>query len=364
MGRFIGNRRDTVEANRELAAQDDGAPPLPPRLPRPEYALIGNTICPDGLELDFFVACTDGDLALAEHIINELHPGQAVLQYGLETAAWAGQLPVVQHLLQNGAVLHSAIFERSLEGDHEYECIFDRPDALPLIRVLLCHGWHPNQAWEHPMRNVPRTPLVIRTCLEQKSLVMVLLEHGADPNLGPHAATYGHGIVPIKRKSGESLNLAVRLWDTVLIDMLLQHGASATNAHMLHSVASYMGPDRDLFRGAETVSFAARRAVAEHILASGSVGVNDIKAVAVKHLISRPPGITTLTTPFAYACAAQDWEFAGWLLEHGADPNLLDGMAMKPQWWMEPYLGPSDPKHVIELIQRVPKIRLEARMNK
>lgn len=349
-GRFGTSRRPDLDENRGLAAADAGAAPLPPRLVRPAYALAPDVVCAQGYYRDFFAACVDGDVNQVASLVEELRPDAAALQYGLEVAASNNRPDAVQHLLRNGAILHSGVFERSVFNKNE--SIFDwagERDPLPLVRVLVAGGWHPNQAWEAPVQRVPRTPLSYAPCLANKPLVAFLLAHGADPNLGrPPGAVFGS--VPLDRRSGQVLNAAVGLWDPTLIDMLLDHGADPTYAHVLHSVARYHGVPN---LNPEPMPFARRRPLAEHLLAVGAATIKDVRTVTDLHVDDRPAGSSTVTTPFAYACAAQDWQFAEWLLERGADPDMLHRQAFEPQWWMRPYFGPNDPGRVVELVERV-----------
>ena len=68
--------------------------------------------------------------------------------------------------------------------------------------------------------------------------------------------------------------------------------------------------------------------------------------------MTRPARMENLT-PFAFACAGQDWEYAEWLLEHGADPDLLNGRAFESTYFSKPHDGPNDPQVVRDLVDRV-----------
>lgn len=92
--------------------------------------------------------------------------------------------------------------------------------------------------------------------------------------------------------------------------------------------------------------------MAEYLLSSDVAGVNDVKNVKFFDIIHRPPRREDMT-PFVYACAAQDREYAEWLLEKGADSDLVDGRAFQPMFGLEPYNGQSDPEVVRKLMDNV-----------
>lgn len=118
----------------------------------------------------------------------------------------------------------------------------------------------------------------------------------------------------------------------------------------MHSVARYQGTPNF----GDNIPFSQRRGLAEHLLTLGVVNVNEVKFIPTITELHQPPGWGEDATPLSHASAAQDWEFAEWLLEHGADPDALGGKAFQPQWWYRPHLGPSEPKEVLtDLVERV-----------
>ncbi|KAF9878956.1 nacht and ankyrin domain protein [Colletotrichum karsti] len=336
-------------------------PPLPPILPRPEYALKPYVISHADSVVHFLAACEEGLLEEVSAFIQRQKPSQAILQYGLEHASFENQVAVVRYLLDLGAKLHGNVFVRPesqpctrRQPVYADVCIFDpgredKGDLLPLVKVLTEFGWHPNQAWKLTLYNVAKIALPYRGCLMNKPLSKFLLEHGADPNIdGGHLVK--NGSPTLQRETGELLNAAFGLWDMELVDMLLAHGANLSYARPLHSLVS--GQVKQL-RNLDiwNVPFSRRRPLAEHVLELGLMGVNDVKMVPYTDMICRQRGSTYETTAFAYACAAQDYEYAEWLLERGANPELAGGKAFTQQWFF--WSGPTNPETVREMVKKV-----------
>ncbi|KAL6411672.1 ankyrin repeat protein [Ilyonectria robusta] len=340
-----------VLIQQNLAPDDDDLPALPPRLPRPEYVVTAKLISPDQSELRFYDACEQGLMDRVESFVQEGNPSQAVLQYGLEQASFGNQPVVARYLLEQGAILHDNVLLRSWShaptvygNKPKNVTIFDRDreDPLPLVKVLLDFGWHPNQLWNglYAVNNIDKVPLL--ESLSNKPLLTTLLSHGADPNLSRlNVGIYDRR--PLDRRCGRVLNAAVGQGDPELVALLLAHGAQPSYAHPLHSLVQWMGSRHDGFSPGKP--FSQRRAMAEYLLSADVAGVNDVKNVEFFDIIHRPPRREDMT-PFAYACAAQDREYAEWLLEKGADPDLVDGKAFQPMFGLEPYNGKSDPEVV------------------
>ncbi|KAH8883650.1 hypothetical protein GQ53DRAFT_752874 [Thozetella sp. PMI_491] len=345
-----------LTSSRKTDGRGDSFQPLPPHLPRPEYALFAHIVGLDDPELAFYVASQRGNLDYVASYVERLGPSHAARQFALEQACFGNQPAVVRYLLGQGTLLHSNAFVRSVPKpgftDGLVANILDEGrDPLPLVRVFVESGWHPNQAWVAPSTNRSQVLLGDSRCVTNRPLVTYLLEHGADPNLGG-ADDEGS---PPNRCSGEVLNRAVGQWDPALIDLLLAHGADPAYAHPLHIVAQCCGsmpfPHKP---------FSQRRLLCEYLLATKAAGVNDVRWVASRRMTASPAGVdmNEEATPFIMACAGEDWEFAKWLLEHGADPHLLGGKALKPQpqgWWIKPYSGPNDPTYAIRLVEDMSK---------
>ncbi|KAF7517978.1 hypothetical protein G7054_g13626 [Neopestalotiopsis clavispora] len=358
-------RRHEAEAQSQaekkpLLVEEDGLDPLPPPVPRPEYAMVPNSIPTDNDHLEFFCACKQGLRRDVEEFLTVRKPSQAVRQFGLEQASFGGQPAIIKLLFAHGTILHNNAFTRAFPRpgsldlkDRTDDTILDEDfgkDPFTVMQAFLeFGGWTPNQVWNEPIRNCPQFPLTYQVALRNKPLLRTLLLFGADPNLGPTEATrfFEERELPTNRRSGDALNKAVSLFDISTIELLLQHGAKPEHARMLHSVAEWQG------QGQRTpIPWSRRVHVAEFILdqSKGIADVNEVKRYNPRCLIGNFPPHCQDVTPFSEACAAQDWEFAKWLLEHGADPDALDGKAFKKQWWMEPYLGPNNPDDVRRLV--------------
>lgn len=181
-------RPELQEKMRAIEEQNGRFPPLPPRLPRPQYALTANSLDPDNEEsLRFYLACERGITSEVVSFVEKEGddgrlPAQAVRQYGLEQASFSCKPEVARYLLEKGTVLHSGCFMRSVmnvdgrpSGD---VCIFDKATAggddddndndnedsfISLLRAFIEVGfWHPNQAWESPTLRSPHIAICKR----------------------------------------------------------------------------------------------------------------------------------------------------------------------------------------------------------
>lgn len=97
--------------------------------------------------------------------------------------------------------------------------------------------------------------------------------------------------------------------------------------------------------------------MAEHLVATGASTVHDLRHVRGRRHGYRPPGIGYDFTVFAYACCAQDWEFAEWLLDQGADPNQNNGLAFRRQWLLLHRQEPMNSQMVVDLVEKVKRKR-------
>lgn len=363
------------EQNRKFEAGAHYAdhPPLPPRLPRPQYSTTGNLISTENESLSFFAACQAGDLDQVKAFIEEHSPGEAILQYALEQASFSYQPDLARYLLGLGTPLHSCIFERyeptreTFPGARRNKVVnifhgnVDQDSLFRLISVFLDFGWHPNQAWSQQCGNWAKVALTQRNCVANRPLVELLLARGADPNLGNTILIFPNTMHPVvtlphERRCGHVLNTAIQLNDISLVDLILAHGAVPAYAHMLHSIATYEGDDP----WGKKLPFSQRQPLAEHLLALGLVDVNEVKKVHNREFGFVGTNITEVdATPLSHACAARDWKFAEWLLERGADPHALDDLALKPQWWhprstdLAETFSPYDPSILPSLIEKV-----------
>lgn len=89
--------------------------------------------------------------------------------------------------------------------------------------------------------------------------------------------------VPVDRRSGQAFNLAVRTFDTTLLDLLMSHGADSSNSRALHGVVQFI-----TFVDNRTVAFSDRLATADCLMALDGVDVNDVKRRLSSDLIPMP----------------------------------------------------------------------------
>ncbi|RYP72545.1 hypothetical protein DL769_004435 [Monosporascus sp. CRB-8-3] len=355
---------------RDIEEQNGRFPPLPPRLPWPEYVLGDESVDEDEDSLKFYLACERGIMAdVVSFIVKDGHPPkQAVRQYGLEQASFGCKPEVARYLLENGTLLHNNCFIRSVKiektpsgNTSKYVCIFDEADGsnddgslISLLQAFIDVGsWHPNQPWETYLKS-PCVAICTPRAVTDIPLLKFLLAHGADPNVGSFGRTSSvkGANFALNRQSPAVLNAVVAKFDPSLIDLLLRHGArrDCEGLHLLHSIVRR--ENRDNF--AEL-----RRPFAQFLLDQGLADVNEVKKMPWRHegTMYHLPGYYETETPLTLACAASDWEFVEWLLEHGADPDALDGKAYKELWWREPYSGPNDPSQLSKLIRKVQEKR-------
>ncbi|KAF7563660.1 hypothetical protein G7046_g475 [Stylonectria norvegica] len=340
---------EQYEVQQIQVARKGQLPPLPPRLPRPEYATKSKLIGEGVGEVGFYAACEQGLVPQVASFVQEANPTQAVRQFGLEQASFGNQPVVARYLLEHGTAIHDNAFFRR-EKDEYCEAdntIFDNGhDSLPLIQVFLDFGWHPNQLWNWTRASDNMSTALLSKCLKNKRLFALMLSRGAEPGLSQHNIG-AYDITPLNRRSSNIVDQAVRQWDSSLIALLLDYGACLDGAQPLHKVIVWGG------QGSKAPPFSKRRPMAQYLLSSGIAKVDEIKRVVFFDVISQPCPRTENITPFVYACAAQDWEMAKWLLEKGADSCALSGRAFEPLHFMMPHYGPSDPRVVKDLVRAV-----------
>ncbi|RYP09465.1 hypothetical protein DL765_008415 [Monosporascus sp. GIB2] len=169
---------------RDIEEQNGRFPPLPPRLPWPEYALRADPVDQDEDSLKFYLACERGIMSdVVSFIGKDGHsPKQAVRQYGLEQASFGYKSEVARYLLENGTLLHNNCFIRSVNIKKTPS---GETDKYAFIDV---GSWHPNQPWETYWKS-PRVAICTPRAITDITLLKFLLAHSADPNVSSFSKT-------------------------------------------------------------------------------------------------------------------------------------------------------------------------------
>jgi len=130
-----------------------------------------------------------------------------------------------------------------------------------------------------------------------------LLDHGANPNMGPSVVfQVGREAVP---DSGMALQLAA-CWSTIsTLDLLLEHGAQLEHSFPMHDAAG---------SGDERISMMA------HLIELG-VDVNGLDSARVRFRHG---------TPLHCAVGELNFGTVRFLLNNGADPNVEDVYGVTP----------------------------------
>ncbi|WQF78530.1 Putative ankyrin repeat-containing domain superfamily [Colletotrichum destructivum] len=330
----------------ELKARFAELPPLPPRLPRPDYAIEDGLLNPqDTTELDFYCACRMGYRDDVEAYVRKVMPSHAVRQFGLQMASFGNQPSIARYLLQIGTKLHGYVFEGTEPGSKRRQIlkgasifqVYPKGDVLiPLLQTFVEAGWHPNQAWESTQDTWPVWSLFYPSCVWNTSLVGFLLSCGADPNIGscwPDLQAL-HGIqerfdysleIPLHRQSTWTFELAIEGCDPTAFEMLRASSGlpvKVANLSPMFILALSTENHEAKRSNGQSVSsdlspFVGLRAIAEHMLTFNNVDIDRIK------IMENGEKQTALTC----ACSIGNWDFVQWLLEKEADPFLLDGKA-------------------------------------
>ncbi|KAF5632983.1 ankyrin repeat domain protein [Fusarium sp. NRRL 25303] len=188
--------------------------------------------CPNKTIQPFMVACDKGNLELVKHWIQDRDLNsklqQIGIQDGLAFAAQANQVNIASYLLQKGgAYLHGAVVEAACDNL-----------SLPLFELCVQHGYHPNQ--QIPSRS-GGFGVAINHCITNVEITRFLLEHGADPNVAPFmdGRTSGWGekaTPPMDRTSGLALDRAITKSPSIVVQMLLEHGADPKYSRPIHGI--------------------------------------------------------------------------------------------------------------------------------
>ncbi|KAF6805545.1 ankyrin repeat protein [Colletotrichum sojae] len=213
-------------------------PPLPPQLPHPLYEMQD----PPGYRKDdasraFYKSCAEGNLDLVRIGVPEPH--YRCFRRGIENHHddLAGNIKFYSHT------------PAYLSSDSVSESIFTSGsrELLPLLRVLVDSGWHPNQLLGPTQRgkrrpfNLPcqEVGLHYPRCILDTEILRFLLDAGADPTTGREVnRDFAFGIVnrPVRRLKGHILEMAVNLGAAEAVDLLVSHGARPEHGVTLHSL--------------------------------------------------------------------------------------------------------------------------------
>lgn len=138
--------------------------------------------------------------------------------------------------------LHTGVFEHlERRTSSPTNNIFDRndPRMLDLLQIFLDNGWSPNQTWTSPgylsrswesnqRLHWQNVALHFPQCVRDMRILKLLLEHGAYPDIHPGALPPFAFIPPehqfLARRSGYTLEVAVRVGTPETVDFLLAHG--------------------------------------------------------------------------------------------------------------------------------------------
>ncbi|KAF5572894.1 ankyrin repeat domain-containing protein [Fusarium pseudoanthophilum] len=289
--------REPLRREIEDYFKDLALPSLPRPLPPSSLWLARTqaTNCPYPAIKPFMVACDAGLLDQVKSWVED-HRRRDVLQQismqdGLVFAARANRVDIVRYLLEEGGA--------SLTGDVVREACDNL--SLPLFEVCFQHGYHPNQ--QIPSRS-GGFGVAINRCITDIEITRFLLEHGADPNVAPFmdGRTSGWGekaTPPMDRTSGLALDRAIAESLTIVVQMLLEHGADPKYSRPLHGIVerlhSHPTPGAQL----------EWRPLMTMVLSYGA----DINAVTYS-------GGTALQR----AVHRKNWDIVEFLIERGANP--------------------------------------------
>ncbi len=230
----------------------------------------------------FAEACSNGNMDTVAILAtgDDHYPNtQYYLNHGLLASIISKQLPIARFLLSRGANITPSIAIAAVKG----EC-------LPVFELLVEKGWNVNSP-------IMGGQTAISALVKNPILLKYLLEHGADPNLGPPLSPQPDS-QPIP-SSGSTLNCAASVATPDTFDLLLHHGARIENSQPLHMAAA-------------SQEDAERIPMLEHLLRKGC----DVNAG------DEARGFQAVGPPLFYAIRqGQVWK-ARWLLGHGADARI------------------------------------------
>lgn len=230
----------------------------------------------------FAEACLNGNIDTVAILAtgDDHYPNtQYYLNHGLLTSIISKQLPVARFLLSRGATITPSIAMAAVKG----EC-------LPIFELLVECGWDINGS-------VMGGQTALSALVKNEALIKWLLEHGADPNLGPPFNPQPDS-APVTNSSS-TLNCAASVATPEVFDLLLEYGAKIENSQPLHMAAASQEDSE-------------RIPMMEYLVGKG-VDVNGSDEAR---------GFQAVGSPMFYAIRQGQVEKVRWLLGHGADPRL------------------------------------------
>ncbi|KAF2735294.1 ankyrin, partial [Polyplosphaeria fusca] len=238
----------------------------------------------------FLNACESNDAALALQLAPDRDAG--ALTFGLNRALGGSHLDLARQLLGAGA-------------KWDPETVHLASKSLDAVKLLVESGFDVNTVF-YSLASAALIMVSIAVRHNDEPCIRYLLEHGANPNLGPPLLAQGpiFQIRPIPN-SGSALNTAASFCTPEIFALLLSYGADISNAIPLHSAVGqplHVVPE-------------SRIPMLEYLLGLGL----DINAMDDAIKIA-DDGRGQHGTPLQYAVMWGRVEEAKWLLERGADP--------------------------------------------
>ena len=249
---------------------------------------------------NFESACQHGSLSTVQSIVSSRTPPctRFFLHHGLIAALRAGNIDIAGYLLSIGAPIVRIT----------PECILPAPSdqQLSLFQLLVHHGWTVNTPGFYGAVLLPRI-------VDNLPLLRWFLDHGADPNLGVQRY-YGDRFGKSDTDSCAALQAAAGHGSVEAVRLLLDVGAKIQYGAPLHYAAGVCPPGVNPYNGLVTPSkeFDRSRIPVMALLLERGADVNQIlesRQVVPRYAILQ-------------AVVAGAVERVGWLLEHGADPEL------------------------------------------
>lgn len=118
-------------------------PPLPPRVPQPDYLTQDQSrYSQDQRSQAFYSACPAGNLLQVSDYIDNAQPSHADRQYGLEKATHAFQIGIVRYLMHDqDAKIHTRIFQIHKNHSQRVQRLFSNPSIVNIYLWEETRGW-------------------------------------------------------------------------------------------------------------------------------------------------------------------------------------------------------------------------------